>query len=317
MTGLLVLENAALSEEVVVSPYAASTGGAVIGLKAGERRTVEQLLYALMLASANDAAVVLAEHVGGSETGFAALMNQRAAELGAKDTHFSVPHGLASGADHYSTAADMAGIARGAMRNSAFKRYVSTKEYKWDTRTPAGPRLLHNSNALLDTYAPAVGLKTGFTNESGYCLVAGAETAGRSVIAVILGSGTREGSFDDGRKLLDWSLSRFDFRYLVKKGRRYATVELEGKRVPMVAARTIEDLVYLENPEGLAFKPKLKPNISLPLSRGDKLGYIEVARSGRTERVELRAGRSVRSSYVSRNMNDYLRRVVKKMTNLF
>jgi D-alanyl-D-alanine carboxypeptidase (penicillin-binding protein 5/6) len=317
MTGLLVLENSRLEEEVLISPHVAATGGAVIGLKAGERRTVGDLMYAMMLVSANDAAVALAEHVAGSEAGFADLMNLKAQELGARDSHFTVPNGLAPGAVHYSTAADMALITRAAMNNPVFRRYVSTKQYQWDTRSAAGTRILHNTNDLLDSYAPAVGVKTGFLNESGYCLIGEAQTAGRSVIAVILGSGTRDGSFDDDRKLLDWSLREFDFRRLVKKDQRYVTIKLEGKSVPLVADHTIQGLVYLGDESGLVFRPRLDPGISLPLNQGDRVGYLEVVHSGKTERVNLRVGRSVWSSYASRNVSGYLRRVVKKMINLF
>ncbi len=317
MTGMLVLERAANDETVTVSAYAASTGGASIGLKAGEKRSVTELLHALMLVSANDAAVALAEHVAGSEPAFADLMNERAAQLGAVQTRFTVPHGLASGAEHYSSARDLALIARAAMDNPDFAALVALRRSTWVTNVAPGVRALNNSNALLERYAPANGIKTGFTNESGYCLVAGAEAAGRSVIAVVLGSPTREGSFADGVSLLDWSLTKFDRRRVVVKGRRYAVVSLEGKRVPLVANRSISKLVFLGERDA-RLTSGVDKGLTLPLDRGENVGYLEVETiTGQQERVGLVVGRSVRSEYSIRNAGGYFRRVVKTLLNLF
>ncbi len=317
MTAMLVLERATGSETVTVSPYAASTGGATLGLKAGEIRSVDELLHALMLVSANDAAVALAEHVGGSEPGFADIMNERAAQLGAEQTHFTVPHGLASGAEHYSTARDLAIIARAALEDTDFVDLVATRRWTWTTEEDPGRRELRNSNALLDRYPPAIGVKTGFTNESGYCLVAGADAAGRSVIAVILGSPTRDGSFVDGESLLDWSLKKFDYRQLVVEGRRYAVVSLEGKRIPLIADRSVSKLVNLEE-RGARLTSRVDKSLMLPLAKGEKVGYLEVELvTGKRERVGLTVGRSVRSTYAVRNAGGYFRRVVKMLLNLF
>ena len=317
MTAMLVLKRATMDETITVSPYAASTGGASIGLRAGEKRSVVELLHALMLASANDAAFGLAEHVAGSEPGFVDMMNERAAQLGADQTRFTVPHGLASGAEHYSTARDLAVIARAAMEDPDFAALVATRWWTWTTDEEPGRRDLRNSNSLLDRYPPAVGLKTGFTNESGYCLVAGADAAGRSVIAVVLGSPTRDGSFTDGEILLDWSLKKFDYRRLVVKGRRYAVVSLEGKRVPLVADRSVSKLVYLGE-SGAPLISGIDKGLTLPLVKGKIVGYLEVgAVTGKHERVGLIVGRSVRSGYAVRNAGDYFRRVVKMLLNLF
>lgn len=318
LTAMLVIENSRLQDQVVVGPAIPATGGAIIGLKAGERRSVEELLHALLLVSANDAAAALAEHISGSVPDFARLMNERARELGAKDSSFSVPHGLASVATHYSTASDMALIARAAMKNETFKRLVSTKKHPWDTRSAQGIRELENSNELLTRYGLAVGVKTGFTNESGYCLVGGAQSADREVIAVILGGGTRDDSFDDALKLLDWSLKKFARRDLVRKDRRCAVVKLEGKTVPLSAGSTVEALTFLGDERAVVFRPHLKARVGLPVVKGERVGYLEIVQPGKkSRRTELIAARTVRSSYVERNLEGYIRRVVKKMINLF
>ncbi len=317
LTAWLVLDNTEPGDLVTVSDYAAGFKGSTIGLRAGEQRTVRELLHALMLISANDAAIALAEHVGGSETGFAGMMNDRAASLGATHSRFVVPHGFAGGDVHYSTAADMSKIAMEAMKNADFRAIVSRSRFTWDALAPGSLRELNNTNALLESFPLATGIKTGFINESGYCLVGSASANGRTVLVVVLGGATRTGSFDDGRALLDWGLNAFDYRKVVVKNRRYGAADVGGKTIPLVAAESITDLLLIGE-ETVKTNIELDQGADLPVRKGDELGELLVSRDGLEDRrVRLVAGRSVYSSYATRNVADYFWRVVNRMINLF
>ncbi|MDP1809366.1 MAG: D-alanyl-D-alanine carboxypeptidase family protein [Actinomycetota bacterium] len=317
LTALVVMEKSSPNDEVVISANAASTGGATIGLKQGERRKVGELLEALMLASANDAAVALAEHVGGSVAGFARIMNETAQSLGAKNSRFMSPNGLAPGNLHYSTAEDLARIAQAAMKKDEFRMLVSTRRYTWETTESSRPTLLTNSNNLLEKYPPATGIKTGYTNESGYCLVASATKGERSAIAVILGSPSRDASFNDARQLLDWALDRFEFMQVVKKSRRYGVLIKAGLSVPLVADKTWEELVYNGADGGPVLKALIKKGVKLPITKGQRVGELAIMRLGKkVGSVGLLAGRSAADPYVAGSIQDYFRRVVKKIENL-
>jgi D-alanyl-D-alanine carboxypeptidase (penicillin-binding protein 5/6) len=192
MTALLTLEHGGLEQQVVVSPDAL-VGESSMGLVAGEVLTVEDLLWGLLLNSGNDAAVALAEHVGGSEAAFVDMMNARAAELGLEHTHFANPHGL-DAPEHYSSPADLWHLAQAALAFPLFREMVATLSY-----TAAG-HPLWNRNELLTLYPDADGVKTGTSDLAGECLVASVTRDGHRVIAVVLGSTDR---YADATALLD------------------------------------------------------------------------------------------------------------------
>lgn len=179
LTAIIVIEDCDLTDVVEIPAEAAGTEGSSIYLRAGEKYTVEELLYGLMLRSGNDAAVALAFHHSGSISAFAHEMTVRAAFMGASDSVFSNPHGLPA-AEHRTTARDLALIAAHAMQNAVFRTIVSTRYY--------APRGWTNKNKMLSTYDGAIGIKTGFTSEAGRCLVTGAERNGMTVVSVVLNS---------------------------------------------------------------------------------------------------------------------------------
>ena len=320
MTGLLVLELADLEAKAVISKRVTQTQGGTIGLMSGETKGVRDLLHALMLASANDAAVALAEHIGeGSEEKFVGLMNERAKDLGAVNTNFINPHGLANGKLHFSSAKDLATIAFEAMKRSDFRELVSTRRFTWDSTSTPLPVIIKNTNELLDRYPLAIGIKTGYTSESGYCLVASAAKERRSVIAVVLGSESREVSFADTKILLDWSLNRFDYKPVVRKGRRYTTLVRQGKTIPLLSDRTIVKLVYNSNRKnvGLVLKTRIKPGIKLPVRKGEELGNVIIWHQGeKIGQARLKAARSVSSPYALQNLGGYSQRVFRKIRGL-
>ncbi len=184
MTALLVLERCDLQKTVTVSPEAAAVEGSQLGLQAGEKISVEDLLYILMLKSGNDAAHALAEAAGGTVENFVAMMNEKAEELGLNNTRFQNPHGLPA-EEHYTTAKELAALTAVALENPQFRKIVSTKKAKLTYKNA----VLANSNKLLGTCDGVFGVKTGFTKKAGRCLVTAAEREGVTLICVTLNDG--------------------------------------------------------------------------------------------------------------------------------
>ncbi|MBC8446851.1 MAG: D-alanyl-D-alanine carboxypeptidase [Chloroflexi bacterium] len=204
MTALLALEQGDLADVVTVPPAALTVGEASMWLESGEVVTLQDLLYGLLLVSANDAALTIAIHIGGSMEGFVALMNERAAELGLADTHFVNPHGL-DDPQHLSSAADLLTLTREALGHADFGRIVATPQ-----ATVAG-RALVSTNELLGTYGGADGVKTGTTDAAGECLVASATRSEGQALVVLLGSDDR---YADAAALLDFYFQHYGWRAL-------------------------------------------------------------------------------------------------------
>ncbi|WP_338451749.1 D-alanyl-D-alanine carboxypeptidase family protein [Niallia oryzisoli] len=187
MTAILAIESGKLNESVTVSEKAVRAEGSSIYLKPGEKIKLEDLVYGLMLRSGNDAAVAIAEHVGGSLDGFVYLMNQKAAEIGMENTHFANPHGLDDHEDHYSTAYDMALLTRYAMSNDTYKKISGTKVHRAPNPTESWDRVWKNKNRLLtELYEYTTGGKTGYTKRAKRTLVSTASKDGLDLIAVTL-----------------------------------------------------------------------------------------------------------------------------------
>ncbi len=233
MTALIVLEHARPDEEVTVSADAL-IGDASMGLMAGERLTVEELLYGLLMVSGNDAAMALAEHVGGSFEAFVALMNRRAAEMGLLNTRFVNPHGL-DAPGQLTSAADLLAIARAALAYDLFAKIVATPQAR------VAGRLLVNRNELLTTYPGADGVKTGTTDAAGQCLVASATREGQRAIAVVLGSQDR---YADSRVLLDHYFAYFGWLRLTLPHDELSRVYWDDGRVRELVAES-EPAVFL------------------------------------------------------------------------
>ncbi len=205
MTALVVLEECQLDDTFAVPAEAVGVEGSSVYLFEGEAVSVRTLLYALLLSSANDAAVALALHTAGSVPAFAEKMNAKAAALGLHDTCFQNPHGLPA-EGHYTTARELALIAAAAMKNPVFREIASTTRYSVPQNGTDATRLFLNHNRLLRTYNGAVGVKTGFTKESGRCLVGAAERDGLLLICVTLSDGN---DWRDHTALFDWGFSQY------------------------------------------------------------------------------------------------------------
>lgn len=206
MTALVVIENANLDDVVTISKKAAGTGGSRLGLKTNDQITVNNLLYGLMLCSGNDAAVALAEHVGGSVEEFAVLMNSKANDLGLLNTHFVTPHGLDKD-EHYTTAYELALLSNYALKNETFAKIVNTK-YTSITINDYS-KSLHNTNELLGVLNGVYGIKTGFTNGANRCLVTACKRENLDIICVVLGADTKSFRTKDSIKLIEYAFANY------------------------------------------------------------------------------------------------------------
>jgi D-alanyl-D-alanine carboxypeptidase (penicillin-binding protein 5/6) len=269
MTALLVLEATDPGEKVVTSAFAASQEGAELGLRPGEVQPVRQLLYALMLQSANDAAVALSEHVSGSVGRFVLDMNRRVRRLGLRRTRFASPNGLDD--TGFSTALDLAVITREAYGRPAFGEVVRTK-----SRTivaPQGdPRHIQSRNALLWLYPGTVGVKTGYTTAAGFCIVAAARREGLRLMAVVLGS--PDEAYSDGAALLSYGFEAFERTEALSTGEEVGTVRVDGISVPVSAGRSLRLLV----PSGADLEPRIRAadDLALPIEEGERVGTVAV-----------------------------------------
>ena len=206
MTATIIIEKCNLTDTIEISKKAAGTGGSRLGLKTGDKITVLDLLYGLMLRSGNDAAVALAEYAGGDINGFAELMNAKALELGLTNTHFETPHGLDSN-EHYTTAYELALLSNYALDNPTFAKIVGTKNY---TITINGsPKALSNTNELLGNMEGVYGIKTGFTNGANRCLVTACKRNNMDIICVVLGADTKKFRTIDSIKLINYVFNNF------------------------------------------------------------------------------------------------------------
>ena len=208
MTSLVVIENCNLSDTVEISKKAGSTGGSRLGLKTGDKITVNDLLYGLMLCSGNDAAVALAEHVAGSINNFSELMNNKALELGLTNTHFITPHGLDAD-EHYTTAYELAILSNYALKNETFAKIVGTKEYTITINNNV--KTIRNTNELLGNLNGVYGIKTGFTNGANRCLVTACKRGDMDIICVVLGADTKKFRSTDSIKLMEYAFSHFEY----------------------------------------------------------------------------------------------------------
>ncbi|MGH2630535.1 MAG: D-alanyl-D-alanine carboxypeptidase family protein [Actinomycetota bacterium] len=280
MTALLVLERRSLDDVVVVSPDAVFAGddygaSSSLGLRAGERRTVRELLDGLLLGSANDAAVALSIDVAGSQRRFVALMNRRARVLGMRDTQFFSPNGLDDRGR--STARDLLVLTRAAYGTRGFGSIVASR-----LRTIPDPRgrrrRIQNRNALLWLYRGATGVKTGYTAGAGYCLIATAERGDRRLVAIVLGD--RNEAFSEAATLLDHGFEGFQERTLVHAGEALGTVRIRGGAVTVAADRAIRALVPTARLDRVRRRVIVAPKAVFPPAPREEVGTVKVTIPG-------------------------------------
>jgi D-alanyl-D-alanine carboxypeptidase len=275
MTAILVLESMSLDEKVKVPRAAVGAAGSSLGLRAGETFTVKQLLYAMMVPSANDAAITLAVAEAGSVKAFVAKMNAKAEEMGLTKTHFVNPNGLHA-ENHYSSAKDMATLASYAMRDPVFRRIVATKEYTLPHAGGVAPRVIKTSNELMREVSWVNGIKTGSTPYSGYCLVASATKNGLTLISVVLGAKDEDTRAAECKALLSYGFERCRMAKLVDEGEVIADVAASdplGRQVRLVAASSLSRRLLGE--AEVTGQVKLSRELTLPVRAGEVLGDLE------------------------------------------
>ncbi len=275
MTALILCEYGNFNKEVVVTAEMLKVEGSSMGLLPGDKVTLKDLLYGLMLSSGNDAANVIAFTIGGSLNGFVEIMNEKARELELTSTHFETPSGL-DGENHYTTAYELALLTQYAMQNPEFKQAVATEKATLNYGDPPYKRTLKNHNKLLKTYEGAIGVKTGFTKKSGRCLVSAAERGGKFLIAVTLNASN---DWQDHKTMLDYGFSAIkQTEYIpltdscsipIINGKSESlTVNIESLTVNSVEIGNIECKIYL---------PQF---LYAPINKGDIVGKAVYSMNG-------------------------------------
>jgi D-alanyl-D-alanine carboxypeptidase (penicillin-binding protein 5/6) len=282
MTGLLVLEESNPADTVTVAPDAVipeddRAGISALGLEAGEQITVEDLLFSLLLQSANDSAVALADHVSGSETHFVKDMNARAAALGMRRTRFRSSNGLDDRG--FSTARDLMTLTRTAMRTPRFDDIVST-QFRSIPAPDGNMRDIQNRDALLWLYEGATGVKTGYTSRAGYCVVATAERDGRRLIAVVLGA--PGDAFSDAAALMDFGFTAFAVHRFVTSGEPGGIVTLPGGSVPVEVGADLSALVPIASLEAVREQVFVDPSAAYPPAPKERVARLKITLPGLT-----------------------------------
>ena len=274
MTALIALENADIKKVVTIPSAAAGVEGSSIYIKAGEKYSLEDLLYGLMLRSGNDAATAIAIDVAGSVDAFVEKMNQKAQELGCTGTHFNNPHGLPD-EKHYTTAHDMALITAAALRNDTFVKIVSTKNYTAEPDGAGETRSWQNKNKLLWQYEGAIGVKTGYTKSAGKTYVGAAERNGIRIAVVVLGA---KDMWGDAATLLDDAFASYQQVDLIKDGQSTGvTPVLEGlsSEVEGITEGSLSKTLTKEEQERIVTKCVYQTPLYAPVAKGDIIGSMQ------------------------------------------
>jgi len=279
MTLIVALENANLDDVVTTSEKASGTEGSTMWLSPGEQMKLSDLLYGVMLVSGNDATIAVAEHISGSVSKFATLMNRKATAIGANSTHFTNPNGLPDDM-HYSTAHDLARIAAYGYKNPMFGTIVETvhKVMPWPSKDTV--RDLYNENKLLWQYEGGNGVKTGYTDAAGRCLVAAAKRDGVQLIAVVLDS---EVMWTDSINLLDYGFSMVSPFTVIKQGDILKTVHVRDgitDRVPLASADDIVVGTLAEERDKITSVVEVD-RVVAPIATGQKVGRVKVLYQGK------------------------------------
>lgn len=293
MTAILALELGNEEDMITASKRAAATDGSSIWLEEGEKKTLGELLYGLMLRSGNDAAVAIAEHIAGSVEKFTVLMNEKAIAIGAQNTNFCNPHGLPADG-HYTTAYDLALIGAYALRNQRFREIISTPEHTISWPGREWDRIMLNQNRLLELYPGGDGVKTGWTKKAGRCFVGSATRDEWQLVAVVLNASQM---WEDVTWLLDYGFAEYGREKILYQGQVVKSAEVhKGKRRVEVVVG--EDFYYPLRPEerpAVQFCFDLPEHFTAPLAAGCKLGELEIFLYGsHLGKVDLKSGHAVR-----------------------
>ena len=292
MTLLLILEalenqQITLNDTVSAGPEAVSMGGSQIWLEQGETMTVEELLKAVVIASANDACTALAEYVGGSTTGFVKMMNDRAAELGLEHTNFENCNGLDdTTVNHYSCAYDLAVISREVMKHELITKYSTV----WLDSLRDGKTELNNTNKLVNSYNGITGLKTGTTSNAGFCVAATATRDNMSLVAVVLGSDTSEDRFNTAASLLEWGFANYEIvKPEIDEAKITDVKVLQGEQKSIKPVYNNNEMITVKRgAKEFTYDYDIKKEVTAPIKQGDILGTVTISgENGEVGKIEL------------------------------
>lgn len=276
LTAIVVVENVKLDEIVEIKTGSNSVGGSTIGMKKGDKISVRSLMYGMLMESGNDCAVALGEYTGGSIEKFAIMMTDKAKSIGAKDSSFANPHGL-DNEKHYSTAYDIALIARYALKNKYINDIVGTDNIT--VRFGKVDKLFSNTNRLLRTYTEADGIKTGFTNGANRCVLASGSKGSTRIISVILGAETTDKRFNEAQSLLDYGLQNYEVKDISKIMNWYINIPVykgNEKYYSKYISKEMKVAITKKEEEEIYIKQMLIPSITPPMKKGNIIGNIDV-----------------------------------------
>ncbi len=265
-----------LNDKVTASKNAMEMGGSQIWLEVGEQMTVEELLKAVVIASANDACTALGEHIAGSSSVFVDMMNERAKQLGLKNTNFENCTGLDDTVkNHYSSAYDLAVISREVMKHKIITKYSTV----WLDSLRDGKTELNNTNKLVNTYNGVTGLKTGTTSKAGFCVSATAKRDGLALVAVVLGAKTSEDRFDTASYLLDKGFAEYKLVEPKIDSKKISSVSVKlgiKKSVIPILQNNTKAVLVKKGAKKIEYKYDIKKEVAAPIKKGDILGNVAV-----------------------------------------
>jgi serine-type D-Ala-D-Ala carboxypeptidase (penicillin-binding protein 5/6) len=317
MTAVVALERAGVEGTVTVDKTAAMVGQSSMGLVQGETFTMGELLKGVLVQSGNDAATLVAEHVGGTVDAFVAMMNAKAAALDLRNTHYANPHGLDQ-AGHYTSASDLAALARYAMRIPVFREIVDT--YKVKVRSDRYTHTLQSHNDLLKSYPGAEGVKTGWTNNAGYSVVAAAKRGDIELLGVIMGAASEGDRSKQAKRLLDWGFAHYKPVEVTAAGRTYGTVPVSDYVDIAVAAVSPEttSLAVLDVAGPVESRVEILSAVRAPVKAGDRVGTLTVSQgSSMLAQIPLTADRDVRAPNILEIVGIFFIRVWTGISSFF
>ena len=324
MTAIVTLENADLSKIVTISRKAAGTGGSRLGLKVNDKITLEHLLYGLMLCSGNDSAVAIAETVGGSVEGFASMMNKKAKELGLTNTNFVTPHGL-DNSNHYTTALELAKLTDYALKNKKFASIVNTKNYT--VYINRYPKQLNNTNELLGNMEGVNGVKTGFTNGAGRCLVTSCTRNDKQIITVVLGDDTKKMRTTDSIKLIEYAFQNFEDKNIeeiankefnnwknINEGRINVERKSKNSKIEVCMDEINNKILPVrKDKENIKIEIDSKMNFEAPVEENKIIGTLKILIDGKEiEKVNIR----IKNKIEKKDLYEYFIEIINKYVNI-
>jgi D-alanyl-D-alanine carboxypeptidase (penicillin-binding protein 5/6) len=289
MTAILALEYGNLEDTVTVSARAAAMPKVHLGMKEGESYKLKDLLFSMMLESHNDSAVAIAEHIGGSVEGFAQMMNQKARDIGCENTYFITPNGLdAEQGDksHSTTAYDLARIAAYAVQNDLFVALVGTQSYQFAEQQSGRSFQVTNKDQFLHMMDGAIGIKTGFTNQAGYCFVGAVQKEDRTLISVVLASGwppNKSYKWSDTKALMEMGVEDYQVQTIEKEEIPEQITVVNGVKVQVPVGMDWENVrLLLADWDAVETEVELQQEIQAPVEAGTIVGYEKVLVNGET-----------------------------------